>query len=85
MQARAVRMYGCGSFSRVADQKQKITGMVVEALPDTNFRVQLPDGRILLVYLAGKMRLHRIKVMLGDTVTVELAPDGSRGRIVYRN
>ncbi len=64
--------------------KEKATGTVLEALPDTNFRVQLEDGRTILAYLAGKMRMHYIKVMIGDRVAVELSPDGKRGRIVYR-
>jgi len=64
--------------------KEKVNGIVMEALPDTNFRVQLEDGRLILAYLAGKMRLHYIKVMLGDKVTLELSPDGMRGRIIRR-
>lgn len=58
--------------------------MVIEALPDTKFRIQLEDGREVLAYLAGKMRLNYIKVMIGDKVTLELSPDGARGRIVRR-
>lgn len=64
--------------------KDKINGQIIEALPDTKFKVKLEDGREVLVYLAGKMRLHYIKVMIGDRVAVELSPDGTRGRIVYR-
>ena len=64
--------------------KEKVTGTVIEALQDTNFRIQLEDGREVLCYLAGKMRMNYIKVMIGDKVTVELSPDGSRGRIVRR-
>lgn len=56
----------------------------MEALPNTNFRVQLEDGHEVLAYLAGKMRLNYIKVMIGDKVTLELSPDGKRGRIVRR-
>jgi len=56
----------------------------LEALPNTNFRVQLEDGHEVLAYLAGKMRLNYIKVMIGDKVTLELSPDGKRGRIVRR-
>jgi translation initiation factor IF-1 len=66
-------------------QKAKVTGLVIEALPDATFRVQLEDGSVVLAYLAGKMRLHYVKVMLGDRVTLELSPDKTRGRIVYRN
>jgi translation initiation factor IF-1 len=66
-------------------KKAKVTGLVIEALPDATFRVQLEDGTVVLAYLAGKMRLHYVKVMLGDRVTLELSPDKARGRIVYRN
>ena len=65
-------------------EKEKVTGTVIEALPNTAFRVQLEDGHEILCYLAGKMRLHYIKVMIGDKVTLELSPDGTRGRIVRR-
>ncbi|MBX4190007.1 translation initiation factor IF-1 [Candidatus Parcubacteria bacterium] len=65
-------------------QKEKLNGVVLEALPNTNFKIQLEDGREVLGYLAGKMRMHYIKVMIGDKVAVELSPDGARGRIVYR-
>lgn len=60
-------------------------GTVIEALPDTTFRVQLEDGTVVLAYLAGRMRLRYIKVMMGDRVTLEVSPDKTRGRIVYRN
>ena len=65
-------------------EKQKVEGQVVEALPGTTFKIVLGDGRAALAYLSGKMRLHYIKVMLGDRVTLELSPDGRRGRIVRR-
>lgn len=71
-------------FSSLPDDKAKFEGTVIEALPDTKFKVQLSDGREVLAYLSGKMRLHYIKVMIGDKVTLELSPDGARGRIVYR-
>lgn len=66
------------------DQKIKEDGIVVDALPDTKFKVKLNDGREILAYLAGKMRIHYIKVIVGDKVTVELSPDGNKGRIVFR-
>lgn len=66
-------------------KKDKVVGTVIEALPDATFRVQLEDGTLVLAYLAGKMRLHYVKVMMGDRVTLELSPDRARGRIVYRN
>ena len=60
-------------------------GVVVEALPDTLFKVKL-DGKedIVLAYLAGKMRMHRIRVLIGDKVTLELDPYGGRARITKR-
>ncbi len=61
-----------------------VQGTVTEALPDTLFRVELPDSQILLCFLAGKMRMHRIRVLVGDKVTVELDPYGGKGRIVKR-
>ncbi len=66
------------------DLKDKISGVVIEALPDTTFKVQLDDGREVLTYLAGRMRMNYIKVMIGDRVAIELSPDGKRGRITYR-
>lgn len=56
----------------------------MESLPDTKFKVRLDDGKEILAYLAGKMRLHYIKVMIGDRVTLELSEDGTKGRIIYR-
>lgn len=65
-------------------QKEKVNGLVIEALPDTTFRVKLEDGKEVLAYLAGRLRINYIKVMIGDKVTLELGPDGLRGRIVRR-
>lgn len=53
-------------------------------MPDTTFKVQLENGREILAYLAGKMRINYIRVMIGDKVSVELSPDGLRGRIIRR-
>lgn len=61
-----------------------VEGTVEEALPNTLFRVILGDESIVLAYLAGKMRLHRIKVLVGDKVQVKLDPYGGRARIVRR-
>lgn len=60
-------------------------GVVTEALPNTLFRVQL-DGKddIVLAYLAGKMRMHRIRVLIGDKVELALDPYGGRARIIKR-
>ena len=68
----------------VNNEKPKKDGTVVETLPDTKFRVRLDDGQEILAYLSGKMRLHYIKVMIGDRVTMEMSPDGDKGRITYR-
>jgi translation initiation factor IF-1 len=59
-------------------------GTVEEALPNTLFRVVLETGDGVLCYLAGKMRLHRIKVLVGDKVLVKLDPYGGKGRITRR-
>lgn len=59
-------------------------GTVIEALPNTLFKVKLEDDRELLAYLAGKMRLHRIKVLIGDRVELVLDPYGGRARVVKR-
>lgn len=69
-----------------SSEKIKKEGQVIEVLPNTYFRVKLfNDGKEVLAYLAGKMRLSRIKVLLGDNVTVELnSYDEKRGRIIYR-
>jgi translation initiation factor IF-1 len=63
----------------------RFEGRVTEALPGMTFRVQLNDGRELLAHLAGQLKLHHIRVLPGDRVTVEVSPyDEKRGRIVYR-
>lgn len=60
-------------------------GTVVEALPDAMFRVKLDSGHTVLAHISGKMRMHYIRILLGDRVTVELSPyDLTRGRITYR-
>jgi translation initiation factor IF-1 len=65
-------------------QEETVRGTVKEALPNTMFRVQLNEGELIIAYLAGKMRLHRIKVLVGDSVEVLLDPYGGKGRIVRR-
>lgn len=61
-----------------------VAGTIIEALPNTMFRVELQDGTLQLAYLAGKMRIHRIKVLVGDKVSVKLDPYGGKGRVVKR-
>ena len=65
--------------------KTRQSGIILEALPAGKFRVELEDGRTVLAYLAGKLRIYRIKILPGDSVTVEMTPyDEGKGRIVYR-
>lgn len=70
------------------DSNKKVTEIsarVTEALPNTFFKVKRDDtGEDMLTYLSGKMRLHRIRVLIGDRVTVEVDPYGGKGRIVKR-
>jgi translation initiation factor IF-1 len=63
----------------------QVEGTVIEPLPNAMFRVQLENGHKVLAHISGKMRMHFIKILPGDKVTVELSPyDLTRGRIVYR-
>lgn len=61
-----------------------IEGRVIEALPSTLFRVEMSNGKPIIAYLGGRMRVHKIKVLVGDKVTVQLDPYGGKGRIVKR-
>jgi translation initiation factor IF-1 len=62
-----------------------LEGKVVEALPNAMFRVELETGNKVLAHISGKMRMHYIRILPGDTVVVELSPyDLTRGRIIYR-
>jgi translation initiation factor IF-1 len=62
-----------------------VEGTVVEALPNTMFRVELANKHIVLAHVSGKMRMHFIKILPGDRVTMEISPyDPTKGRIVYR-
>ncbi len=63
----------------------QMQGKVLETLPNTYFRVELENGHVVTAHISGKMRKHYIRILTGDTVTVELTPyDLSKGRIVYR-
>ena len=67
------------------DEKIEMEGTVMEALPNTQFIVELDNGHRVLAYLSGKMRKYYIRILLGDRVRVELTPyDLTRGRITYR-
>ncbi len=64
----------------------KVQGKVLETLPNAMFKVELENKHQILAHLSGKMRMHFIKILPGDSVTVELSPyDLSRGRITYRS
>ena len=73
--------------NRQADNQNDLrkAGEVLEALPSFKFRVKLETGEEILAYVSGKLRIHKIRVLPGDKVTVEMSPyDAKRGRIVYR-
>ncbi len=64
----------------------EVEGIVIEPLPNAMFRVKLNNGHVVLAHISGKMRMHYIKILTGDKVTVELSPyDLNRGRITYRS
>ncbi|MDE2774465.1 MAG: translation initiation factor IF-1 [Chloroflexota bacterium] len=68
------------------EEKIEVEGTVIEALPNTQFMVELDNGHRVLSYLSGKMRKFYIRILLGDRVKVEMSPyDMNRGRIIYRH
>ena len=77
-------------MSEVENTKTTVNGTVEEVLPDSLFRVRMAtgeegvEGELVLAYLAGKMRLHRIRVLVGDDVEMVIDPYGGRARIVRR-
>jgi translation initiation factor IF-1 len=69
----------------MADECIRVDGVVKELLPNTMFRVELPNGHRLLAHISGKMRQHFIRILPGDTVTLEMSQyDLTKGRIIYR-
>jgi translation initiation factor IF-1 len=63
----------------------EVLGTVKESLPNAQFKVELETGQTILAHISGKMRKHYIRILLGDTVKIELSPyDLSRGRIIFR-
>ena len=67
------------------EESIEVQGKIIETLPNAMFRVELENGHIVLAHISGKMRMHFIKILPGDKVTVELSPyDLTRGRITYR-
>lgn len=68
------------------DDNIEVEGTVLESLPNAMFRVELPNGHHVLAHISGKMRMHYIRILPGDKVTVQMSPyDLSRGRITYRS
>ncbi len=64
----------------------EVEGTVLETLPNAMFRVELENGHIILAHISGKMRMHYIKILPGDKVTIEMTPyDLTKGRVVYRH
>lgn len=64
----------------------EIEGTVLETLPNAMFRVEIENGHVILAHISGKMRMHYIKILPGDKVTVEMTPyDLTKGRITYRH
>ncbi len=75
----------CGASVSEKEESIQVEGVVTEALPNTQFRVELENGHNVLAHISGKIRMHFIKILPGDKVIVELSPyDLTRGRIVYR-
>jgi translation initiation factor IF-1 len=67
------------------DDVIKVDGVVKELLPNTMFKVELPNNHVVLAHISGKMRLNFIRILPGDTVTLEMSPyDLTKGRIVFR-
>lgn len=68
------------------EENIRIEAEVTESLPNAMFRVKLPNGHQILAHISGKMRMHFIRILPGDKVTIEMSPyDLTKGRIVYRN
>lgn len=64
----------------------EMEGVVIESLPNTNFKVKLDNGHVVNAHISGRMRKHYIRILLGDRVTVQLTPyDLTKGRIIFRN
>ena len=72
----------------MSDTKEviEVEGTVLETLPNAMFKVELENGHIILAHISGKMRMHYIKILPGDRVTIEMTPyDLTKGRVVYRH
>jgi len=72
-------------FMAASKEVIELTGTIIETLPGTQFKVELENGHQIIAHVAGKMRKHFIRIVPGDSVTVELTPyDLTKGRITYR-
>jgi translation initiation factor IF-1 len=79
-------MHTIGEHIMAKEEAIKVEGNVLETLPNAMFKVELENGHQVLAHISGKMRMHFIKILPGDKVTVELSPyDLTRGRITYRS
>ena len=68
------------------EERLEMSGVVNEVLPDSRYRVTLDNGHVLIAYSAGKMRMHHIRILAGDKVSLELSPyDLTKGRITFRH
>ncbi len=68
------------------DDVIELEGKVIEVLPNAMFKVELPNGKVILAHISGKLRMNYIRILQGDTVTVEISPyDLTRGRITWRS
>ena len=80
-----VRRFATGKEGMAKEDTIQMQGEVVEMLPNATFRVKLENGHVVLGHISGKMRMHYIKILPGDKVTVEVSPyDLSRARITFR-
>ena len=81
----AVEIFSGGTGIMSKEDLIEVQGKVIEALPNAIFRVKIDTGQTVQVHISGRMRMHYIKILPGDRVTVELSPyDLTRGRITYR-
>lgn len=73
-------------MSEISNDVLEVEGEVLELLPNTKFRVKLPNGHVILAHISGKMRMNFIKILPGDSVLVEISRyDLTKGRITYRS
>ena len=78
--------YGNGVLNMAKEESIEVEGTVLEPLPNAMFRVELDNGHKILAHVSGKMRMHFIRILVGDKVKVQLSPyDLTRGRITYRH